>query len=218
MQIKELHIRTNDLQGTENFYHEVLELPLGEKSPMHLLFKLKQSLVYFDFIDHSPAAYHIAFNIPCNQIADALQWLRNKINIIPIDDSFIANFKNWNAKAFYFFDNNKNILEFIARDELQNQSGFPFDASSILSVSEIGIVTPYVEETCDMLIKKYGLDYFPKQPPLKDFAALGDDQGLFIVVSENRNWYPTNISSSKQESTIIFINKGVESSLETSMF
>ena len=216
MQIKELHIRTNDLPGTEYFYHEVLDLPIEEKSELHLLFRLKQSLLHFNFFDNRPSIYHIAFNIPCNGIAEALQWLKNKISIIPIDDSLIADFKNWNAKAFYFFDNNKNIIEFIARDDLKNQSDLPFDASSILSVSEVGIVTKHVEETCLELKNKYGLDYFPKQPPLKDFAALGDDHGLFIVVSENRNWYPTNISSSKHWSRIVFTNRETETSLETS--
>ena len=43
----------------------------------------------------------------------------------------------------------------------------------------------------------YGLSYFSRQAPADDFVALGDDNGLFIVVNDQRNWYPTQKKSEK---------------------
>ncbi|MFL5808344.1 MAG: hypothetical protein ACJ749_02420, partial [Flavisolibacter sp.] len=104
-------------------------------------------------------------------------------------------FKNWNAEAVHFFDNNRNILELIARRDLDNASQRPFGPGSFLGISEAGIVTDNVKATSSALMKGFGLEYFSRQPALQHFAAIGDDEGLFIVVSKNRNWFPTQITS-----------------------
>jgi hypothetical protein len=48
-----------------------------------------------------------------------------------------------------------------------------------------------VPQLATKLIAKYGLDYYAKQPKQDNFMALGDETGLFILVDQNRNWYPT---------------------------
>jgi hypothetical protein len=40
-------------------------------------------------------------------------------------------------------------------------------------------------------MKQYSLSYFGKQPPLAQFRAIGDDEGLFVIVPENRVWFST---------------------------
>ena len=37
-----------------------------------------------------------------------------------------------------------------------------------------------------------------------------DDEGLFIVVPENRNWYPTNVAGGIFPLGVKFINRGKE--------
>ena len=69
----------------------------------------------------------------------------------------IAQFENWNANAVYFYDNNGNILEFIARHDLQNNQFTPFNSESILNISEIGIVSEAPLELANQLIDKHGL-------------------------------------------------------------
>ena len=62
----------------------------------------------------------LAVNLPG---FEAFAWANKKVELIPITPtSNIADFKNWNAKAFYFYDNNQNIVEFIARFDLDNNS------------------------------------------------------------------------------------------------
>jgi hypothetical protein len=43
---------------------------------------------------------------------------------------------------------------------------------------------------------------------LPQFKAIGDDEGLFIVVPENRNWYPTNKPAGIFPMNVEFENKG----------
>ena len=107
--------------------------------------------------------------------------------------SDIADFVNWNAKSVYFFDPAGNIVELISRFDLENPSEAPFGASHFLSISEIGLVLPgqkFDDET-KQLIERYDLPFFNKQQPLPQFKAIGDDEGLFIIVPRYRNWYPT---------------------------
>ena len=214
MRIKLLHILTDQLKETKKFYHDILGLPVSEETPQHIHFKLKDTELGFYLSQNYKPQYHIAFNIPCNLSTEAHEWLKTRAEIIPVDEhNTIADFKNWNAKAVYFFDNNKNILELIARNDLKNEADV-FNSFSIFSVSEIGIVTDHVKDTSEKLIGEYGLNYFSKQPPTKGFTAIGDDEGLFIVVANKRSWYPTNILSSKHWLKTVFIENGRTMQLE----
>jgi catechol-2,3-dioxygenase len=198
MLIKKLQLLTDNLKGTAKFYHQVLGLNLLQVSEEELSFAAGGTILSFHRSYQQKPQYHFAFNIPCNKIEEALVWMTGKAPVLDIEPNKpIVDFKNWNAKAFYFLDNNENILEFIARNDLKNTSQTPFDSSSILSVSEIGIVSEDVPQQCSFLVENFGVDYFDKQPPLPKFAALGDDSGLFIVVPLNRDWYPTSIASTR---------------------
>jgi catechol-2,3-dioxygenase len=196
MQIKELHIETNNLSTTCLFYQDRLGLPVVFRSKEQLGFNIGSSLLYFHLNENSHAQYHIAFNIPCNLIKEAYKWLSGKAEPIVLDNgSAIVDFRNWNAESVYFLDNNGNILECIARKDLENGRDKQFDHTDLLAISEVGVVTENVKATCDSLISKFGMTYFDKQPPLKSFSALGDDEGLLIISSSGRNWYPTEIPS-----------------------
>jgi catechol-2,3-dioxygenase len=139
----------------------------------------------------------LPFNIPSNKIEEALQWLNDRVQLLWIEDyeSYIADFTAWHARSVYFKDPAGNILEFIARFDLHDTTSEPFSALQIRNISEIGIVLPtekFDKEVNDLL-QKFQMNYFSRQPPMKHFRAIGDDEGLLIVVPEHRNWYPTNI-------------------------
>jgi catechol-2,3-dioxygenase len=216
MKIKELHLGAYDLHEIKGFYHGVLGLPIESFSAQEIIFSLPDSRLgfYLNKTDEAPQ-YHIAFNIPHNQVREASHWLANKVEMIPLDvDHYIADFQSWNAEAVYFFDESGNILEFIGRRDVKNASQQPFGHGSILSISEIGLVTDDVNTTCKQLMEQYELTYFSKQPPQPDFAAIGDDEGLFIVVSSNRNWYPTHIPSSRHNFSLTFVHNGKETNFD----
>lgn len=205
MQIKELTLLTDDIQETTNFYKKVLGFTVLEEKDASVTFSVGQTKLIFHQTDTQKPNYHFAFNIPSNQIAEALDWIKEKVPVLDvIPNEKIADFKNWEAKAFYFLDNSGNVVEFIARFALNVESNTEFSGQSIFSVSEIGLVTGNVLQTCDDLIKRFNVNYFFRQEPSPGFSVLGNDEGLFIVVPENRPWYPTGIPSSKHTVSILF--------------
>jgi hypothetical protein len=122
----------------------------------------------------------------------------------------VADFKDWYAQSVYFYDPAGNILELIARFDLDNKTDEPFSSSQFLSISETGLVfkESELDNKTNKLLQQYQLSYFDKQPPLPQFKAVGDDEGLFIIVPENRNWFPTSKPAGIFPMEIEFENKG----------
>lgn len=193
MKIKQIEILSSDLGKTEQFYTEVLGLTLEKKCDSLLAFRAGASRLIFRKTELAKPVYHFAFNIPHNRIYEAGHWISDKLSPLQFEGKNIIDFDNWNAKSIYFLDNRGNVLEFIARFDLDNESQTPFDGSGILSISEMVFVTENVEKLAQQLISAYGLNYFSKQKQRADFAALGDDEGLLILSGTEREWFPTQI-------------------------
>jgi catechol 2,3-dioxygenase-like lactoylglutathione lyase family enzyme len=209
MNILELELLSDDILKTEVFYNEVLGLETIHKDSSSVSFNAGSTKLTFRSSINVKPVYHFAFDVPNNKLLEAFAWIEKEAEImyvIPPDK--IADFYNWNAKSFYFYDNNGNILEFIVRNDLDNASQKAFDGSSILSVSEIGLVSKNVVVQCDELFDKYGLTAYSKQPKLNKFIVLGTVTGLFILVEENRDWYPTDKKSKSFWTKIVFSNNG----------
>ncbi len=154
--------------------------------------------------------YHFAFNIPSNKLQQAFDWVKQKLDLLWLKDydGFIADFVNWHAKSFYFKDPAGNILEMIARFDLNDIVDEPFSSRQIRNVSEMGIVFPVktFDEDVKALMKNFSLNYFDKQPPLPQFRAIGNDDGLFIVVPESRTWFATDNEAKIYRTEVAFID------------
>ena len=198
MDILEIEILSDNIDETIKFYSELLGFKILHVDGNTISFAVGKSVLTFIKSDNLNPKYHFAFNIPCNKIDDAILWTYSKTPLIKItNDKIIADFDNWNANAIYFYDNNGNILEFIARHDLNNASENTFDISSIESISEIGIVAENALELADKLINENKLSLFAKGSKSEAFSALGDDNGLLVIVKSHRNWYPTNLQAKK---------------------
>lgn len=196
MQILEVSIQTDDLQKTEKFYSGVLGLQTKSKDQHSISFLAGRSTLSFINSHIKDPKYHLAFNIPSNKLDEAIGWISNKTDLINIaENEVIAHFENWNAKSIYFFDNKGNVLEFIVRFDLDNSSENPFDSDSILSINEIGVVTNEPLAFAETIIQDHGLEYFWRGPKREDFVAVGDDDGLIVIATPGRNWYPTESPS-----------------------
>lgn len=208
MQISEVHLLTNSLSETELFYEKKLGLKVLVKSDELLSFQIGTSKLYFHLSDTIlKPIYHFAFDIPENKLLEALEWIRNRTEVIPFETHEIIDFFNWNAKSFYFFDANGNILECIVRYDLKQTSDENFNSKSFLKISEIGFVVKDVLGFCDTINRKYETDYFTMQPKRENFSVLGDSYGLFIVSGENRNWFPTLQKVQSFWTKVVFQNK-----------
>ena len=217
MNILELELLTDSITETESFYNDVIGLETISKSNSSVSFKAGSTKLTFRSSENLKPVYHFAFDIPNNKLLEAFAWIEKKTGILEVvPPEKIADFYNWNAKSFYFYDNNANILEFIARFSLDNTSEKSFDGSLVLSVSEIGFVTKNVSKLSDEMSNKYGLSIFPKQPKLDKFIVLGTDTGLFILVEENRDWYPTHQKAKSFWTKVVFDNNGKTREIEVS--
>jgi catechol-2,3-dioxygenase len=195
MLLKEIRLQANNVHALYNFYKDVLELPVDYfKGKSISVTAGKSQLIFEETNGIENPFYHFAFNIPSNKFEEAFEWMKRKVALLWLDDykSYIADFTNWNAKSFYFLDTAGNILEMIARFDLKDNAVEKFSSAQIRNISEIGLVLP--EESFDNevneFMQRFSLSYFNKQPPKPGFRAIGNDEGLFITVPENRTWYP----------------------------
>lgn len=187
MQIAELHLVTNHLAAQRAFYRDVLELPLVTEAPTSFTVQAGTSrLTFVETTEPLPSIYHVAFNIPENQLAAAKAWLKQRVPLLQNGDSDEWVFPDWNAHTVYYLDADGNILEAIARHNLPTTSTQPFTAQSFLSISEIGLATPDVRDFCQQLHSALGVDRWRGNDT--NFAAVGDEEGLFIVAINGRPW------------------------------
>jgi catechol-2,3-dioxygenase len=190
MRINRLILYTAQLEEQTSFYKDILGFKLMEKTEDHSSFKIGTSILSFYFRETS-TPYHFAFNIPSNQIKEALAWLKQRVEILTDDMKEIQQFNDWNAEAIYFYDKDNNIVEFIARKNLKIESNNPFRPESLLCISEIGLPVNNMERTFHHINQVKPLPIYSGD--FEVFCAAGDENGLFIILNkEKRRWFPTD--------------------------
>lgn len=210
MKIKELHLLSDNIIETELFYNNVLNVKTEDKNLNTVSFNVGSTkIIFIQTKTNIKPVYHFAFDIPNNKFEEAFEWMKARTQLIPVIDenNFVSKFDLWNAKSFYFYDNNLNLLELICRFDVNNETKKPFDSSSILYASEIGIVSESASQTADFLTNKHGIKEFTKQAGTDSFTALGDDYGLLVLVNNQRNWFPTNDLAKSFPTKIVFDNE-----------
>ena len=190
MIIERLRLRTHLPEKQYRFYTQTLGLPgqrgRGGSFELHTP---GTNLVFKPYA--SPCHYHFAFNIPPYQYEPALQWLQERVTVLPDEQGhLLVDFSNWNAYAMYFWDPAGNIVEFIARRDLPESPVEGFSAARIRSVSEIGLPVREVAPASARLQAVAGVPLYSGNQ--ETFSAIGGPEGLFIVVDERKKtWYPT---------------------------
>ncbi len=188
MKIKSLKIKTPNLKKITDFYSNILELPCTLKTDESASITIGNSTLDF-VLDENALPYHFAINIPCNKEHEALKWLKSRVEILTYENNQIQDFDFWNAKAVYFYDPDQNIVEFIARKNINNSSERPFNSNQLLEISEIGMPVNDIEPIYNKLISETEIEMY--DGGIERFCALGGEHGLFICVNYNRKkWFP----------------------------
>ena len=187
MYITRLELQTADLKEQALFYGETLGLDTRIIAGEWVVVRAGVTeLVFTQAGENQHGPYHFAFNIPENQFERAKQWLALRAELLANEDgNTTINSKTWNSQSLYFKDIAGNILELIARHDLKNAN----EQFEILSVSEIGLATDDVPALVKTLKEKTGLLPY-KDESNETFTAVGNADGLFIVVKQGRIWYP----------------------------
>src|SRR5215510_667136 len=159
MLVKKLVLQTAYLKTLEEFYSSILELTAKRINENEIEVNIGGTALIFSEANEAEPFYHFAINIPCNKIEEARTWLSGKVKLLWMDDykSDIADFANWHAKSVYFYDPAGNILELIARFDLNNEADDDFSSKQFLSISEVGLVLNQesFESTTSKLLHDY---------------------------------------------------------------
>lgn len=189
MHIREITLDGYHLSKLKHFYSMILGFDLLFENPKSFSIQAGETVLTFKQSEENEKPfYHFAFNIPHNQFNDAKIWVSSKVPLIKLNNQDEFDFKNWNAHSFYFYDPVGNIIEFIARHNLYNQSNNAFSEKSILNISEIGLPVYSVEKFYKII--KEDLHILAFSGNSKNFLAAGDENGLFIIVPNGRKWFP----------------------------
>lgn len=185
MRIQQLTLQTADCETQRAFYGDLLELPvtLDDSS---LTVQIGSSELILDQNADFTGRYHFAFDVPNNQFADAVAWLEARVPLFGAERVYHS--AGWNADNVYFLDAAGNILELIARHTAATAQSKPFSGSSLLHISEIGLSTPNPLELAAWLEAQFGLRKY--RDHAASFVPVGDDHGLLILVSNEREWFP----------------------------
>jgi catechol-2,3-dioxygenase len=188
MHFEKITIYSANLAAQKVFYTETLGFELLTEAPHS--FTLKIGKTALQFIEKQEATtYHYAFNIPSNQGAEALTWLKKRVAILDWKGADLVDFSDWNAEAMYFYDKDDNIVEFIARKNLNIPTIATFDASQVLEVSEMGAPTKSIRGVYDYLSQLFSIERYSGD--FNRFTAMGDEHGLFIVINnQQKKWIP----------------------------
>lgn len=190
MRLHSLRLHAPELAPIRDYYVGKLGLPVTHESEREISVQVGWTTLSFVVGAVTPrTSYHIAFNIPENQLEAGKAWIEARIPIRTHEGRDTYHFESWNADASYFDDPFDNVLEIIARHTLPTASNVPFSTASLLCVSEIGLPTTDVLADAARYCEQLGVRVFADSH-YPEFTAVGDDEGLLILAKRGRIWSP----------------------------
>jgi catechol 2,3-dioxygenase-like lactoylglutathione lyase family enzyme len=189
VRFRSVALTTHALPALRAFYAGRLGLPLLDADERGFAVRAGATRLSFRAVPGPrPRVHHVAFTIAPDRLDDAIAWLERRVEVLRHEGSPVVPFPFWNAHATYFRDPAGNVLELIARHDLDLRDPYPFGPAGIRAVSEVGLPAGDVGAAVDAL-ERLGIPRYSGDR--RSFAAMGDVNGLFIVVPRGRVWFPT---------------------------
>ena len=191
MHIAAVRIGVPDPAATARFFRDVLDCPVETiDGTSHV--RIGTSTLMLGHHDGPTGGYyHLAFDIPEQQIVTARDLLRTRSDILHGgDDGIITGSEAWNSHSVYFNAPGNLNLELIARHRRPSATSGPFSFTDILHISEVGIPVDDTIGAVSDLQSSFGIEPFDE--PSATFAPMGTDEGLLILVRTGRIWLPTD--------------------------
>ncbi|WIB41425.1 hypothetical protein [Curtobacterium sp. MCLR17_058] len=215
MDIRQVQLATRSLSDTARFY-ERLGCPV-EIVDATVRVVVGSSLLVFRELPEMTGALHLAITIPTGTFDAAKAWIAGLTTVLGTDDQDeFEGPPNWNSRSVYFEGPDEQLLELIERRDLESGARRAGDGSGtgtgtgavvpLVSVSEVGVPVPDVLGAVEAL-RRAGLEPYAN-PPGESFAAVGDVDGLVILVSPDRRWFPTGDRSPSSAPVVIDVGLG----------
>lgn len=191
MLIEDVRLNTADVDAAARFYSDVLELPVVVDDDGGTVTVGRSTITLVEGSVQGQGN-HLAFTIPSNQFAAAEQWLSARTELMAWGDgeTELRLGEPWNSESVYFLGPDGIILELITRQHLDNPAEAPFTGSQLLCVSEVGLATVDVPRAFADARRAFGIETFAGESP--HFTTAGDQEGLLILVTTGRPWFPTD--------------------------
>ena len=191
MKISELTIYTKNVANQCAFYRDVMGFQILEETSERCTVKMGYTLLHFELGTHV-VPVHYAINIPFQMVSQARDWLAERVPILGFEENEIIDFHRWEALALYFYDEDNNIVELIGRKRIKvPEITQKFTVNNIIGISEMAIVSNDLEAIYNAICEQKEIPIFDGS--FDRFCALGNDEGLFILVNnEKKRWFPTN--------------------------
>lgn len=198
--LRSVRVQTaTDLGRMEDFYRKNLGFATESRSSTELCLIAGESRLRFVHVEaegDGPLT-HFAFNIPQNMIRSALDYAQDRFEVnVPspseCPDSYpkeIYHFHHWNAHSVFFWDPGYNLVEFIARHDLDNSEPGKFGPRHIRCLSEIAFGVKDNEPSLHVQ-KRLGLPSYPNRTA--SGGVLGDPNGLLLFFAVGRTWGGTS--------------------------
>ncbi|MBO9043224.1 hypothetical protein [Curtobacterium flaccumfaciens] len=204
MDIRQVQLATRSLADTARFY-ERLRCPV-EIVDATVRVVVGSTLLVFRELPEMTGALHLAITIPTGTFDAAKAWIAGLTTVLGThDQDEFEGPPNWNSRSVYFEGPDEQLLELIERRDLPVDVG-ENTAVPLVSVSEVGVPVPDVLGAVEAL-RRAGLEPYAN-PPGESFAAVGDVDGLVILVSPDRRWFPTGDRSPSSAPVVIDVGLG----------
>jgi len=187
MRIHAIRLPVSHVAAVASWFAEVMQLPVQAEAV-----QIGWTTLHLRAAGDDPVGgVHLAFNVPADRFEAATAWLlaRSPLQRNAAGQAHFTFGDRWQSESIYFDGPDGLILELIGRRRLptSGRQG-AFHGSELTCVSEVGLPTANVAAFAARADAVFGLQ--PLSPPTPHFAALGDDEGLLIVVDATRHWFP----------------------------
>lgn len=186
MRIDRVVLPVPDPVASAQFYREVLGLPVRG-----LVVEVGWSRI--ELASGGCASQHLAFTVPGDAGFGGRDWLLGRgVALLgePGEEVFEAS-PSWDACSVYFEAPDGTVLELIARRRRRDRLGHStFGPQHLLGVSEVGVPVSSMPQARSRLGHGPGLGVFAGSASTT-FTAVGDDEGLLVLVEPGRTWFPT---------------------------
>jgi hypothetical protein len=208
-EIVDVEMRTNNYAKNLRFWRDVMGFPTDSVAPNS--FRVNIGFNSITFINNSGAMdtsssitpkYQFTIAIPSNQIENCYNWLidadstnpskvgeRAKFWIDAETGSVIYRRNQYNSQSIYIKDAGNNIVEILARHDLNNSEEGEFNRGMFLGVTEVGVVSRDLRKSAEKLKAAYGVEEVVGSS--NSYKPLGGPTGLLKLNIEGKIWTPT---------------------------